>query len=74
MRTIYRTILETTCKKEKTGETKVFYGRYDPVTLERQHWRIQSTKRVKYEMSDEEFAKHAKIKEVIENYGTDGQV
>lgn len=51
-----RTVLITSCYRG--NERKVFYGRYDPVTLERQGWKIECTMRKKFKMSDEDFAKY----------------
>lgn len=62
-----RTILVTHCRNTETGETKLFYGRYDPVTLARNHWQAFDSTSVKYSMTDEEFARHAKIVNVKEN-------
>ena len=58
-----RTILITECQHRKTGEHKTFYGRYDPVTLERKGYKVLHAYIQKYEMSDEEFVKHATKKE-----------
>lgn len=58
-----RTILVTEVKNRITQEEKEIYGRYDPVTLERNQWAIIKTYSRRYEMSDEEFVKHAKVKE-----------
>ena len=60
-----RTILVTEVENKITKEKRCFYGRYDPVTMERNNWKVLNTSRVKYEMSDEEFVKHAKLKEVL---------
>lgn len=60
-----RTILVTLAENVITKERREFYGRYDPVTLERKSWRILKTFRRKYEMSDETFALHAEKKEDI---------
>ena len=57
-----RTILITECENSVTHEKKVFYGRYDPVTLARGHWRVLDTYSKKFSMTDEEFVKHAKEK------------
>jgi hypothetical protein len=43
-------------------EKKVFYGRYDPVTLARGNWKVVNTYSKKFSMTDEEFVKHAKEK------------
>lgn len=58
-----RTILVTECEHKITKEQRCFYGRYDPVTLERKQWRILKTYTKRYEMTDEDFAKHGKEKE-----------
>lgn len=58
-----RTILVTECIHRTTGEHKTFYGRYDPVTLERKGYKVLHAYIRKYEMTDEEFVKHAKVKE-----------
>lgn len=60
---IFRTILITECINKITAQRKTFYGRYDPVTLERNHWKVLRSYQQKFTMSDEEFAKHAHIKE-----------
>ena len=57
-----RTILITECENAITHEKKIFYGRYDPVTLERGYWKVVNTYSKKYSMTDEEFVKHAKEK------------
>ena len=61
--TIIRTILITECEHKITKERRLFYGRYDPVTLERQKWRILDSHKEQYTMTDEEFVRHAKKKE-----------
>ena len=61
--TLTRTILVTECEHKITKEQRVFYGRYDPVTLERGKWKIINTYQQKYTMSDEDFVKHGKLKE-----------
>ena len=58
-----RTILCTECEHKITKEQRVFYGRYDPVTLERGKWKILNTYQRKYTMTDEEFVKYGKLKE-----------
>lgn len=58
-----RTILCTEVEHAITKERRMFYGRYDPVTLERGKWKIISTCQKKFTMSDEEFVKHGKLKE-----------
>ena len=58
-----RTILITECENVITKERRCFYGRYDPVTLQRCNWKIINTFSRKYSMTDEEFVKHAKVKE-----------
>lgn len=65
MGTIFRTILITEAENEVTGEKKCFYGRYDPVTLKKNHWKIINTFSRKYTMTDEEFATHGRIKEEL---------
>lgn len=57
-----RTILITECENSVTHEKKVFYGRYDPVTLARGNWKVVNTYSKKFSMTDEEFVKHAKEK------------
>ena len=59
-----RTILVTIAINSKTGEKKNFYGRYDPVTLARGNWKVIKSYSQKYTMTDEEFVKHAKVKEI----------
>lgn len=59
---IIRTILCTTIENNITHEQKEIYGRYDPVTLQRNQYKILSACTRKYEMTDEEFVKHAKEK------------
>ena len=63
MRKIFRTILITECINKLTAQKKTFYGRYDPVTLERQHWKVLRSYHKKFTMTDEEFAKYGKEKE-----------
>lgn len=58
-----RTILCTECENKITKERRMFYGRYDPVTLERGKWKIINTFQRKYTMTDEEFVRHGKLKE-----------
>lgn len=58
-----RTILVTECEHRITKERRNFYGRYDPVTLERGNWKVLNTCSKKYSMSDETFVKHATLKE-----------
>lgn len=58
-----RTILVTECENRITKEKRCFYGRYDPVTLERGKWKILKSYQQKYTMSDEDFVKHGKLKE-----------
>ena len=58
-----RTILITECENKITKERRFFYGRYDPVTLERGKWKIINTYSKKYTMTDEEFVKYATVKE-----------
>ena len=58
-----RTILCTECENKITKEHRMFYGRYDPVTLERGKWKIINTFQRKYTMTDEEFVRHGKLKE-----------
>ena len=60
---LIRTILVTECVNEKTGQEKRFYGRYDPVTLQRSNWKVVNSFSQKYSMTDEEFVKHAILKE-----------
>ena len=57
-----RTILITECENSVTHEKKVFYGRYDPVTLARGNLKVLDTYSKKFSMTDEEFVKHAKEK------------
>lgn len=63
VRTIFRTILITEVEHEITKERRCFYGRYDPVTLKKNHWKILNTFSRKYSMTDEEFARYGHIKE-----------
>ena len=58
-----RTILISECEHNITKERRNFYGRYDPVKLEREGWKVYNTYQQKYTMSDETFAKYGKIKE-----------
>ena len=58
-----RTILVTECENRITKEMRCFYGRYDPVTLERGKWQILKSYQQKYTMTDEDFVKHGKLKE-----------
>lgn len=58
-----RTVLITECIHKATNEKKTFYGRYDPVTLERKGYKVIRAYIQKYEMSDEQFVKYAKLKE-----------
>lgn len=58
-----RTILVTEVKNVITQEQKEIYGRYDPVTLERNGFKVVNSFRRRYEMSDETFVKYAKVKE-----------
>lgn len=58
-----RTILVTKAINTVTGDIKYFYGRYDPVTLTRNHFKVLSSVSKKFSMTDEEFVKHAKEKE-----------
>ena len=55
-----RTILVTVCENTVTKVRRPFYGRYDPVTLDRGNWKPISTEKVKYSMTDETFAKYGK--------------
>lgn len=59
---MFRTILITECENKITKEKKCFYGRYDPVTLERGKWKIVNTYSKRFTMSDEDFVKYAKEK------------
>lgn len=58
-----RTILVTECEHKITKQRRMFYGRYDPVTLEREKWKVISTFRRKYTMTDETFARYGTLKE-----------
>lgn len=58
-----RTILITECENEITKERRCFYGRYDPVTLQRGNWKILNTFSRKYFMTDAEFVRYGKVKE-----------
>ena len=60
-----RTILVTLCENQITKERREFYGRFDPVTMNRQSWKILETFKRKYEMDDSTFAQHATKKEDI---------
>ena len=55
---IYRTVLITECINKITAQRKNFYGRYDPVTLERQHYKVLKSYKKKFTMTDEEFANY----------------
>lgn len=57
-----RTILITECEKAITKEHTYIYGRYDPVTLNRKGYKVISAFKQKFEMTDEEFAKHGRKK------------
>ena len=57
-----RTILVTKVENKITKEQREFYGRYDPVTMERQNWKILDSFKRQYEMSDETFALHGTMK------------
>ena len=57
-----RTILVTKVENKITKEQREFYGRYDPVTMERQNWKIVDSFKRQYEMSDETFALHGTMK------------
>lgn len=58
-----RTILVTVCEHTITKEKRPFFGRYDPITLERRNWKIVDTFKRKYTMTDETFAKYGTIVE-----------
>ena len=55
-----RTILVTDCENRITKERRCFYGRYDPVTLERGNWKIIDSYSEKWSMTDETFVKYGK--------------
>lgn len=57
-----RTILVTKVINKITKEEREFYGRYDPVTMERQNWKILDSFKRQYEMSDETFAIYGTVK------------
>lgn len=57
-----RTILVTKVENKITKEQREFYGRYDPVTMERQNWKILDSFKRQYEMSDETFATYGTVK------------
>lgn len=57
-----RTILVTLVENKITRERKEIYGRYDPVTLERQNYKVLESFKRQYEMSDETFARYANKK------------
>lgn len=59
-----RTILVTEVEHEITKERRNFYGRYDPVTLQRGHWKVLNSYSRKYSMTDETFVRYATPKEV----------
>ena len=56
--TIFRTILITEAIHKTTGIRKTFNGRYDPVTLQRQNYKVLRSYQKKFRMTDEEFATH----------------
>lgn len=58
-----RTVLITSCYRG--NERKTFYGRYDPVTLERQGWKIEATMTKKFKMSDADFVRYGTEVETI---------
>lgn len=53
-----RTILVTLVEDIITKSQREIYGRYDAVTLSRQHLKIIDTYKQKYEMSDATFAQY----------------
>lgn len=57
-----RTILVTRVIHKITKEEKEVYGRYDPVTMERNNYQIIESFKRQYEMSDETFARYGKMK------------
>ncbi len=54
-----RTVLVTKAINKITKEEREFYGRYDPITMDRNNWKILESFKRKYEMSDETFARYA---------------
>ena len=58
-----RTILVTEVEHVETHERKFYYGRYDPVTLDRQGYKVISVEKRKYTMKDSDFVKYATVKE-----------
>lgn len=54
-----RTVLVTLVENKITRERKEIYGRYDPVTLERQNYKVLESFKRQYEMSDDTFARYA---------------
>lgn len=55
-----RTILVTECENRITKEIRNFYGRYDPVTLERGNWKILDSYPAMFSMTDETFVRYGK--------------
>ena len=58
-----RTILATEVEHVETLQRKIIYGRYDPVTLDRQGFRVIKAEKHKYTMKDSDFVKYATKKE-----------
>ena len=59
---LVRTILVTRVINKITKEEKEVYGRYDPVTMERNNYQIIESFKRQYEMTDEIFARYGKMK------------
>lgn len=62
---IIRTILVTEVLNTQTNIKSEVYGRYDPVTLDRQGYKILGTTRRQYEISDALVAKYGTIKKIF---------
>lgn len=63
--TIIRTVLVTEVLNTATNVKSEIYGRYDPVTLDRQGYKILNSFRRQYEISDALVAKYGTIKKVF---------
>ena len=55
---MFRTILVTKVEHIVTREQKEIYGRYDAVKLSNDGYKILSTEKRRYKMSDDTFAKY----------------
>ncbi len=65
MGTIVRTVLVTVVLNTATNVKSEIYGRYDPVTLDRQGYKILDSFRRQYEISDALVAKYGTIKKIF---------